>query len=196
MEDVELVRRLIAGEPGAWDRFVRGHVDLLGAAVGAVLRRAGHAAAATEVDDVIQAVFTKLWTEDRRRLKSFRGQARLSTWLVAVSRREALDRLRRRSTHDRVVKRVREAARVDAPHRNGDTRTPAAHSEAADLALRVNDAMRDLPGRDRLLLQLVEIDGLTYAQAARLLNLRENSIGPLLQRARRRLRAFLPAEPT
>lgn len=195
MDDQALVRRLIAGEAHAWDGFVRGHVDLLYAAVGSVLRRAGHAAADTEVEDAVQAVFTKLWAEDRRRLKSFRGRAKLSTWLVAVARREALDRLRRKRVQDRVVAHVRDQARLAPTHRNGDTQTPAKASAARDGAERLGAALRDMPGRDRLLLQLVEVDGLTYAQTAELLDLRENSIGPLLQRARRRLRTFLPAEP-
>src|SRR5262245_51600754 len=91
VEDRELVRRLVDGDRLAWDAFVRGHVRLLFAAASRAL--SGNALG-LDPEDVVQAVFEKLWADGRRRLAAFAGRSRLSTWLTAVCHREALDRLR------------------------------------------------------------------------------------------------------
>jgi RNA polymerase sigma-70 factor (ECF subfamily) len=181
VDDRELVARLIAGDREAWTCFVGARTPI----VAAMARRVLGERARGDVADVVQAVFAKLWADDCRRLRAFRGQARLTTWLATIARREALDRLRRRR-------------RLAAHETNGDARdleraaavlspSPEARAARADEILRLRSALEAIPDRDRLLILWIHEDRVPYARVAELLGLKENSIGPLLQRARRRL---------
>jgi RNA polymerase sigma-70 factor (ECF subfamily) len=182
VDDATLVRRLIDGDRLAWEAFVHGNTPVL---CGTVARVLGGGADA-DVEDVVQVVFAKLWAEDRRRLRGFRFTARVSTWLVAIAHREALDRLRaRRATGAAPLEPSPRAERA-APG-DGAPDQLAARESAASL----HAAMGRLPPRDRLLVRLVYLDGCGYAEAARLLSVPENSIGSWLQRARERLKELL-----
>jgi RNA polymerase sigma-70 factor (ECF subfamily) len=185
LDDAELLPRLLAGEAAAWDLLVRRHAALLDGMVARVLG----GAAAAEREDVVQSVFLKLWEDGRRRLRTFQGGCRLSTWLAAVARREALDRLRRRERHER---HARASGGDGAPPRPS---VPAeAAAQGAEDRARLDAALGRLPARDRLLVRLVVQDGCTYREAARLLQASENSIGPWLGRAQERLRGLLAPE--
>ncbi|MDA1194171.1 MAG: sigma factor, partial [Planctomycetota bacterium] len=87
MDEADLLARSIRGDPAAWERLVSAYAGVMFAVVERCLRTARR----TEAEDVVQAVFLKLWEDDRRRLRTFRGGSRLGTWLVAIARREALD---------------------------------------------------------------------------------------------------------
>ncbi len=189
-DESQFVRRLIAGEPDAWRDWVRGSAAILHSTVA----RALGAAAGIDPEDVVQAVYAKLWADDRRRLKAFRGTSRLSTWLVAVAHREALDRLRASARTSRGVLSLNGSA--DGHESNG--LVPAAKSPPPDRAAVDREslaalllAVDRLPPRDRLLVRLVHVDGRPYAEVALLLAVPENSIGPWLLRARERLRTLL-----
>lgn len=185
MDEAELLRRAIAGEDLAWAEMVRCHARVMHAVVARMLARAP--APRPDAEDVLQGVFLKLWEDDRRRLRAFRGGARLSTWLVAVARRETLDRLRRGGR--------RAAREAEGGRRRAAAAAPGPEARAAvrDEGLRVARALERIPPRDRLLVRLVAEDGWSYRQVARVLGLRENSVGPLLQRARARLDTALGA---
>ena len=179
-DDLLLVRRCCLGDAEAWRTLVERNAALLHAAVSRVV-------SATDVEDVLQGLFAKLWEDGRRRLASFEGKSRLSTWLVAVARREALDVVRARGAHDRAVASSASVLAVLNGHAPAvDAMAERREAEAALLA-----ALDELPARDRLLVRLVHLDACPYREAARLLAVPENSIGPWLARARDRLEAVL-----
>jgi RNA polymerase sigma-70 factor, ECF subfamily len=187
--DAALVRRCVAREPAAWDEFVHRHVPVLSSCVRRVLGLSG----AADVEDVLQAVFLKLWDDDCRRLRTFRGRSRLSTWLVVLARREALDRVRARRSRRETVSPAAMEGEPASPAAGGRNGAAAASSTAEDRdeRARLLAAVDALPARERLLVRLVWMDGCAYADAARLLAVPENSISPWLLRARGRLRAAL-----
>jgi len=190
VDDAELLQRCLAGETAAWGRLVRTHAAVMHAVVARLLQRGR--GPQLDIEDVLQGVFLKLWEDDRRRLRSFRGGCRLSTWLAAVARREALDRLRQRA------RRERHTATYEERRRDEKVAPAGPHALAADreAGLRVDDALQAIPPRDRLLVTLVGEDGWTYRNVARVLGVRENSIGPLLKRARERLASALAGQGT
>ena len=187
MDDATLLPRLIAGERAAWDELVEQTVGMLRAVVARVVARG--TGPQPDVEDVLQGVFLKLWEDERRRLRTFRGGARLSTWLVAVARREAFEALRGdgRRTHHEAAYRADPAPRPPADE-------PAQAAARGEERARVVGALAQIPARDRLLVTLVTEEGWSYRSVARVLDLQENSVGPLLQRARARLASALAAE--
>lgn len=191
MDDRDRLPLLVAGEPAAWGAFVRDHAALLHAAVVRVLGPRG-GASGVEPEDVVQAVFQKLWEDGRRRLRGFQGKSRLSTWLVAVAQRTALDRVRSPAAAAQSLDRVGEGAVADAAARNGHAPVDGLGGAAArDETRALEVALEALPPRDRLLVRWVHLDGRSYGEVARLLAVPENSISPWLARARARLGGLL-----
>lgn len=172
MNDGELARRCARGEASAWEELLRSSLDVVWRAVARVLETEA------DVEDVVQSLFVKLLEEDGRRLRSFQGRSRITTWLVAVARRDALEYAEKR----------RRPSPSGSPPPALD---PALLLETAQDAQKVQDAVERLPARDRLLVRLIYMDGASYDDAARLLAVPVNSISPWLGRAKERLREIL-----
>ena len=79
--DSELVARALRNDERAFRDLIQRHHALVYAAVRAVLGDRD------EVQDVMQTVYLKAY----QGLAGFRGDARFSTWLYQIARREALD---------------------------------------------------------------------------------------------------------
>jgi RNA polymerase sigma-70 factor (ECF subfamily) len=183
MDDAELTRRCVAQDPSAWAELVHQSLALVHHTIGRVL----HSGMEAEVEDVTQTVFLKLLDDDCRRLRSFQARSKLSTWLVAVARREAFDFLRRRGAappETRLPVLLAGELREDA----------GAGLDAAEAHRRLNGALERLPVRDGLLMRLIYLDGASYEDAAQLLGVPLNSISPWVGRAKSRLRALLTPE--
>lgn len=95
-------------------------------------------------------------------------------WLRTAAARRAIGRLRRRRVWERLVLRVPAA---DVP--------PS--WERADLAL----ALRALPPRDRVAVVLRYYEDASYEEIAAATGAAVSSVGPILSRARTRMRAAL-----
>lgn len=95
--DVEVVRRILAGDTAAWQEFVDRYAGLLYSAVRRYLR--------TNDVDEIRSVFVDVLVALRQsKLQTYEGRASLSTWLTLVARSQALESLRRRFGRGRDVK--------------------------------------------------------------------------------------------
>ena len=82
--------RLLRGDGGAWQDFVRRYAGLVVAAVRGVARDPG------EVEDLTQEVFLRLCKDNFRLLRSYDpSRAGLSTWITIVARSTARDAMRR-----------------------------------------------------------------------------------------------------
>jgi RNA polymerase sigma-70 factor (ECF subfamily) len=194
--DRQLAQRCIAGDARAWDELVRRHLGLLCRAVRKVLELRSATVEEEDIKDVLQSLFLKLWEDDRRRLRTWQGRSRLSTWLVTVARREALSHLERQRRAGRALFKLASGLAAGngacPPRLLSDLRGDVlADLEAAETSAQVRDAVSQLPVRDRLLVRLVYFDELSYKEAARALDIPLNSVSPWLVRARRRLAALL-----
>lgn len=123
-------------------------------------------------DDVVAETFLIAW----RRLESVPRDE--LPWLLAVARRVLANQRRRDATQERVAFRVAAEPVSDA--------VPEA---TADPELR--HALSQLGERDRELLRLIAWDGLTPAQAARVLGCSAVTARVRLHRARRRLEGLI-----
>ena len=90
MAEANELAALIAGDKGAWDRFVRRYAGLILSAVRSLIREG------TEAEDLLQEVLLRLCKDDFRLLKNYDpARAGLSTWLTIVARSTASDAQRR-----------------------------------------------------------------------------------------------------
>src|SRR5689334_23454602 len=95
--DLELVRRILAGDAAAWSAFVERYAGLLYSVVRRTLR-------SNDRDEIRTVLANVLVSLRRSKFATFEGRAALSTWLTLVARSEALDQLRRRVGRGRLVR--------------------------------------------------------------------------------------------
>lgn len=178
-----LSRLIQAGTPhdsdAAWRAFVAEHSRLVLHACRSVWRSPDDAM------DAYAEVLDHLHADDFRRLREFATEPRsqVSTWLVVVSRRIALDLYRRRygrSGNDAAVEQRRARRRLqDLVAEQLELHDPAGpDADRADSAIRfaeLHDALQGALGglapRDVLLLKLRFVDDLSAQEIARMLEM-------------------------
>ncbi len=131
---------------------------------------------AHEAEDVTQEAFLKYW--------QLSGEVRgAKAWLVTVARNKCLDRLRS-------TKRI-----VDADpeifEQQTDERDPEWHASRDETGSKLNQLISELPEPQRSLILLFDVQGMTGAECAEVLDLNVNQVKVYLHRARKRLRLAL-----
>lgn len=176
MDERELIRRCIEGEEEGWARFVERYADWIRRVVRQMMSMAGTVSPAGE-DDLVAAVFQRLWSRDRHDLRQYDPRYSPSTWIRVIT-----------------VSVVRDHLKTRKPHRSlegvvaSDLAAPTGSSPAQEETLgRLSVALERLPSLERLLLELHYLRGLSYVEVADSLKMPPNSVGPLLSRARARL---------
>jgi RNA polymerase sigma-70 factor, ECF subfamily len=137
---------------------------------------------ASDAEDATQETFLKL----ARHADSFRGEAKLSTWLYRVARNACTDHVR----HDarRPSTPVADPSTLDEAPREADRTT------GTEDALTVRAALDQLDAVSRQALVLVAVEGLSYQEAGAALGLAVGTVKSRVSRARARLVTLL-AEP-
>ena len=125
-----------------------------------------------DAEDATQEAVLYAW----RRLESFRGDARFSTWLHRILVSRSLDALRRR--------RDVEPIPADVP---ASVAAPESVVEGRDLEAAVRDAIDALPPVQRVTLLLRVDHGLPYGEIAYVLGTTRNAVRVNLIAARKRL---------
>jgi RNA polymerase sigma factor (sigma-70 family) len=92
-DDRALVEACAKGDSASWDRFLEQYGRLIGATIGAVGNR--QASWQLDEEDMKSHIYEKLLEDDARRLTAWRGDSKLSTYLVQVSRNLCIDYLRK-----------------------------------------------------------------------------------------------------
>lgn len=179
MEERELVRRLARGESRAWEQFLDQYGPTLAEAARFTLHRVLGTVRPEEVDTVVQSVLLALCDKGFHRLRLFQGRSSLKTWLTSVTCRFALNYIR---TEKR--KGSLRLAPLDPDPAIPAASDPGPPPELEDL----RGAIRRLSPRERLVLRLFHLDGLSYREIAAILRVPVNSVSSLLSRARQSLR--------
>jgi len=167
--DAELIAAHVAGDPDAFAELVRRHQDRLWAVA---LRTLGNR---EEAADALQDALVSAY----RRAGSFRGDAAVTTWLHRIVVNACLDRVRRARARPTVPLPEREPASGRDEH---------ASTEAA---LDVRAALARLPETQRAALVLVDMHGLSVAEAAAVLEVAEGTVKSRCSRGRAALAALL-----
>ncbi len=159
----------VDGDPHAFDELVRRHRQRLWAVA---LRTLGDPEeAADAVQDACLSAF--------RSAASYRGQARVTTWLHRIVVNACLDRLRRR------------AIRPTAPLPEQVPADPRDRLAERETEIDVQRALAQLPDDQRLALVLVDLQGLPVDEVARLLGVPSGTVKSRCSRARARLAVSL-----
>jgi RNA polymerase sigma-70 factor (ECF subfamily) len=172
-EDRELATRLARGEPGAFDELVERYAARV---IGLATRLLGWSRGG---DDVAQDVFLAALEKKG----AFRGEARLWTYLAAITVNRCRTVRRRRWLHDRLLRAV-------AP-RGGRPSEATAPCDVDETGRAVRAAIALLPTTYREVVILRYLDEMTINQVADVLSLRRNAVEARLSRARKLLEQSL-----
>lgn len=157
------------GAAALWERFS-------GAVEGFVRARVSDPAAA---EDVVQDIYVKL----HERALTVRNEDRVTGWVFAVARNAVIDHYRARSRQEQPVARPEVFTAAPSPEES----LTAPERTWDDLAECLPALLATLPGDQREAIELVELGGLTRAEAAAQVGISESGMKSRVQRARRNM---------
>jgi RNA polymerase sigma-70 factor, ECF subfamily len=171
--DSELVRQIQSGDASAFDELMRRYKRPV---VNFIFRMLGNA---QDADDVAQDVFVRVY----QNLDTYRPETKFSTWLFALARHAAIDRIRWRSRHR--TETIELAPEMVAL--SGTADEVNAHEIGDEIAA----AVAKLPEDQKTAIVLSEYHGMSYAEIAGVMRCSEKSVESRLYRAKQTLRAAL-----
>lgn len=181
-DDSALVEQVLRGDEHAFRRIVDGHIDAVSRTVTGLL------GPSAEVDDVVQDVFIKLHAN----LATFRGDATLRTFVTRMAINRSLDVLRQRKRR-RWMQSWGLSSELDAAGAVTPAHTPL---EQKDLDLRLRGALNTLPEKQRTVVVLRLVEGLSTEETAQVLDIKYGTVLSRLKRATDHLREVLSGDGT
>ncbi len=136
-----------------------------------------------DAEDGVQEVFLKV----QRRLGTFRGEAALSTWLYQVALNTLRDHRRRVVRQTRATEMSTLSPQAADPHFVAPGQSPVEQASVEERRQIVRLALDRLPHKFREVLILRELQGLSYRDVARILQIRQGTVESRIYRARERM---------
>jgi RNA polymerase sigma-70 factor (ECF subfamily) len=178
--DVQLMQLVSAGETAAFEELVERHQRLV---VGTVARMLG---SNSEVEDIAQQVFVRVWKSAKR----YVPRAKFTTWLLKITRNLVFNELRRRSRHAQLPLQA-EPQDEERPLRDERAMAPDASLLEKELQSAIEAAIAQLPETQRMAVVLRRYDELSYEEIGEVLDQSVPAVKSLLFRARTELRTRL-----
>lgn len=176
--DRELLQRCLDRAPQSWQKFVDRFIGL-------VVHVTHHTAASRNVkidsatcDDLVAEVFYTLVDADFAALRRFRRNCSLATYLTVIARRV-------------VVRRIMNSAKQPSAAGQMENRVDDA-AEDRELQAMKSEQIDELIGRlepqEQTVVRMFHLDGKSYREISQAIGMNENSIGPMLSRAKEKMR--------
>lgn len=176
--DRTLLDRCIAQKPRAWEDFVDRFGGLVVHVINHTARAKSLRLAPQDVEDLASQVFLELVKNQMAVLRHFRRQSSLATYLTVVARRVVVRELLQRKTH---------ASLADAPVAKTAASQPPPEERIANQE-EVQRLLEELDGAEADVVRMYHLEGKSYQEISAAVGMAENSIGPILSRAREKMR--------
>lgn len=178
--DRALLDRCLNRKPRAWEDFVDRFMGLVVHVVNHTAQARSMRVSPEDRDDLVAEVFLEILRNDFALLRNFRGQSSLATYLTVIARRIVVRELLAGKSPLRLSEAVEQAAAAADPQPSVETRL-ANHEEVQRL-------LEGLQGIEAEVVRLYHLEGKSYREIGTAVGLPENSIGPILSRARGKMR--------
>ena len=175
--DRELLRRCLENEATAWQTFVDRFLGLVTYVVQHTATSAGIPLSTADQEDVIAEVFFTVLENDKQVLRRFQGRSSLATYLTVIARRVAVRKLLKRLAHSPLSEVAHEVESGEGE----------AHLRIDDQD-QVSQMLGGLGDSEAKAVRMYHLEGKNYQEISTVVGMPVNSIGPLLSRARTRLR--------
>jgi len=189
----KLVKRCLSNDSKAWADFVDSYHRIIYKSITQTLRKHSYPLADQTADDLFQSVFLSLVDHGCRKLRQFRWNCRLSSWLYIIASRITVDFLR---------KQRNPAVSLNG---NSDTETaiqtklsnggpdPASQVEMAEEKRLFENLKEQLKPREQLFLELCYIRELSAEDISRVLDIKVNNVYQMKNRIREKMKAAAKA---
>jgi len=177
MNDAELVQQVLAGNNNAFRFLVAKHQRLVVHVVGRVVQQQD------ELEDICQEVFIKVY----RKLKRFRGDSKLSTWIAKIAYNTSI-------THIRKKNRKGEISFDEQPgliSQRDDFVFSEKKLENEEVKKYLLSSIENLPVHYRTVLTLFHLEEFSYKEIELITEMPEGTIKSYLSRARKILKKRL-----
>lgn len=170
--DAALLDRITRGDGSAFEQFVREYQ--------ALMHRWALSLAEDpdDADDLVQEAFLVAF----RKLHSFDGRGPFTAWLYAITRRTAAQRRR-------LIGRRKKIAAYNSARADVYLTDPGARVDRARALALIREAFKTLPRKQREAFDLVDLQGLTPAEAAELTGAKAVTVRANLFKARAAIRS-------
>lgn len=176
MNDAELVQQILNGNNNAFRFLVAKHQRLVVHIVGRVVQRQD------EVEDICQEVFIKVF----RKLKLFRGESKLSTWIARIAYNTSISHIRKQLKNERSYD---ESPGLVANEKDEELNQRGIEKEEAKKYLL--EMIEELPVHYRTVLTLFHLEEFSYKEIEEITEMPEGTIKSYLSRARKILKEKL-----
>lgn len=182
LPEAKVIRMAQRGDEGAFERLYRLHSARVYALCMRMLRNPD------EAEDSTQEVFLHVF----RKIQGFRGASAFSTWLHRVAVNTVLMRIRG-SKQDKaaLVENTEGTDENGNPMARRELGAPDLHLEGYIDRVALENAIKQLPPRCKLMFVLYDIQGYAHGEIARLLGCSVGNAKSQLHKARARLRKLL-----
>lgn len=187
--DRALLQRCLNRQPGAWNDFVDRFLGL----IYHTIHHTSHLRSVTlqpeDTEDVAAEILLQIIAKDYAVLRQFKGNSSLATYLAVIARRICIHELAKRAAaHEVQPGKSKESVDIE----------PVAEQRGADVGLEsleeVQKLLSRLPSKERKVVALYYLEGRSYEEISSELDVPVNTIGPILSRAKKKLRDGQPAE--
>jgi len=179
--DLELVRRCLKGDDGAWAILLQTHTRKI---YNLCYRFTGRTA---ESEDLTQEVFIKIF----QTLKTFDvGQGTFATWLNRVARNHLVDHYRR-TKKDRLTASLDDEESGVLEEKPSAEAAPSVHVETRELKELLQRGLDKLSPDLREAVVLRDLQDLDYAEVAQVLGVPEGTVKSRINRGRLELARVL-----
>lgn len=173
--DRNLLERCLARKPRAWEDFVDRFTGLVIHVVNHTARCRSLMLSSADREDLTAEVLLAIVRDDFAVLRHFRGKSSLATYLTVVARR--------------VVVRKLVDTRTATPLGSADVAADgSANEQRMTDREEVEALMEHLDDSEAAVVRMYHLEGKTYQEISRTTGMPTNSVGPMLTRARAKLR--------
>jgi len=178
LTDEQVVTQVIGGQTALFEVLMRRYNERVYRVARAIVRDD------EEAEDVMQQAYVNAYAH----LRQFNGKARFSTWLTKIAINESLARVRRRGKYEPYDD---ESSNVEPFMVQDSYRDPERQAFTSELHALLEWAIDGLPNGAREVFVLREVEGLSTAETASVLDVSDDVVKTRLSRARSALRRVL-----
>ena len=178
--DFQLIDATLSGDTHAFDELVRRYQDRLVHSLEHTLGSRDDAL------DVAQHAFVLAW----KKLSSFRREAGFYSWLYRIGHNFAISRIRRAKINSRSLDHLHEVAGFEPADTHSESAPEYTMLQAEQIQM-VQQALLEIAEEFRQPLVLKEIDGFSYDEIARIIEIPLGTVRSRIFRARQELIAKL-----
>lgn len=182
LTDEEIIKRMKRGDRNAFNELVKGYESkVVNAAFGMLSNR-------EDAYDAAQEVFIRIY----KSIGAFKGQSSLTTWIYRITVNICNDALRKRQRTAQTISINGEGDDENPVMELQDTSpTPEEAAESNEAQKAVREAIGGLSEEYRQIITLCDLQGLSYDEAAQILQCPTGTVKSRLNRARNSLRKKL-----